>query len=89
MKGIQIQAHIICTQHRTTVQIGRCLKGLGHEMNIFLKAYKNESALHVYAPLVFKILGCLVEMKNKYKDTEIGDPARLPALVAGQWEFVK
>jgi hypothetical protein len=59
MKGIQksIQAHIIGAQKRTTVQTGRCLKRLGHEMNIFLKAYKNESAFHVYAPLVFKILG--------------------------------
>ncbi len=37
MIGIQksIQAHIIGAQKRTTAQTGRCLKGLGHEMNIF------------------------------------------------------
>jgi hypothetical protein len=28
------------------------------------KAYKVDSVLFVYAPLVFKFLGCLVEEKN-------------------------
>jgi hypothetical protein len=39
------------------------LKGMDHEMNIFLKAYKTESVVYVHALLVLKFLGCLVEEK--------------------------
>jgi hypothetical protein len=44
----------------------------------------------------FKLLGCLVKVKNKFKDLlpeterqESGDPARLPAQFAEQCEFIK
>jgi hypothetical protein len=37
-------------------------------MNIFIKAYKIESALYVHAPLDFKFLRYNVEEKNKCKD---------------------
>jgi hypothetical protein len=36
-------------------------------MNIFLKTNKNELVLYVHTQIVFKILGCLVKEKNKYK----------------------
>jgi hypothetical protein len=38
------------------------------EMSNFYKASKNQSALLCEAPMVFKLLGCIVEQKNKYKD---------------------
>jgi hypothetical protein len=34
----------------------------------FLMTYKIESVLYVPAPLVLKLLGCLVEEKNKFKE---------------------
>ncbi len=41
------------------------LNCLGHHMNIFLKACKFESVLHVHASLVLKFVGCLlVEEEN-------------------------
>jgi hypothetical protein len=40
------------------------LKGLGHEMNNFFKAYKIEAVLYVHAALILKFLGWLVEEKN-------------------------
>jgi len=39
------------------------LKGLGHEMNLFLKAYNNQQVLSVSALIVFTIF-CL------FKDTK-------------------
>jgi hypothetical protein len=37
-------------------------------MNIFYDLYKIESVLYVPAPMVLKLLGCLVGEKNKFKD---------------------
>ncbi len=42
------------------------LKGLGHQMNIFLKAFKIKLILYIHALLVFKLFGCLVAEKNKF-----------------------
>jgi hypothetical protein len=43
------------------------LKGPGSQIKICLKAYKIESILYVYAPLVLKFLGCLVKGTNEKK----------------------
>ncbi len=43
------------------------VKELGHQMNIFLKAYEIKSIIHVHAQMVFTFLACLVQEKNKYK----------------------
>jgi hypothetical protein len=43
-------------------------KGTGSPDEYFLKAYKIAFVLSVHALLVIKLLGCLVEEKNKYKD---------------------
>ncbi len=43
------------------------LKGLDHQTNIFVKAYKIKSVVSVYAQIVFKLLACIIEEKNNYK----------------------
>ncbi len=44
------------------------LKGQGHEMNTYLKAYKIESLLSLHAQLVFQIFWLPQKEKNKFKD---------------------
>jgi hypothetical protein len=44
-----------------------CLKGLCHEMNIFLKAYNNKYVLSLHAMIVFTIIFFSVDKKIKVK----------------------
>jgi hypothetical protein len=37
------------------------VKELGHQMNIFLKAYEIKSIIHVHAQMVLTFLACLVQ----------------------------
>jgi hypothetical protein len=49
-------------------QLAKILKGLCHEMNIFLKVLKIKSVLSIYAPIVKKKnFGCLVLENIKVK----------------------
>ncbi len=52
------------------IQSGRTvpLKGLCHEMNIFLKAYNNKWVLFVQALMVFRNFCFLVDEKIKLND---------------------
>jgi hypothetical protein len=45
------------------------LKGMGHQTNIFSKAYKikSVSVLSAHALQVFKFLACLVQGENMYQ----------------------
>jgi hypothetical protein len=49
------------------IKIGRNLKGLGHEMNIFLMSLKLNQYLSLHAQLVYTFLGCLFQEKYKRK----------------------
>jgi hypothetical protein len=62
----------------------KSLKGLSHEirdwitqMNLILKVYKIKSVLSLYAQLVFKFLGCLIEENIKCKDSETCTKSRV------------
>jgi hypothetical protein len=52
---------------RSSLDLTSRCKETGSKDEYFLTAYKFESVLYVNVPLVFKILGCLVEDKTKYK----------------------
>ncbi len=72
---ISTYGNVFIYRHRQTfslfLRIGRIhqkrLKGLGHEINIFLKAYKSVSVFYVHAPKLFKCLGRLVKDKINIK----------------------
>jgi hypothetical protein len=45
----------------------KTLKGLCHQLNIFLDAHAIKSVLSVHAQMVFKFLACLVQEKNYFE----------------------
>jgi hypothetical protein len=59
--GVSVMREVADLKASTTVYT---LEGLGHERNIFLKAYIIES---VQSPLVFKFIGCVVEERINIK----------------------
>ncbi len=62
---VRLEALLMLCRYPTTA----FLKGLCHEMNNFLKAFKIKLpvVLSVYAPVVFKLFCCLVMEKIKDK----------------------